>query len=158
MTSSTGSLSPAWQEALSTIERRKNSPVLLPMAVGALVSLFEAGQTQDGCIRFTDFERATRDLAKTKGVALKSGPWMPYAVLAGQLGVLQCLSISGDQPVNLQGPSRPKGRKALLAQTETARVTESLAGDLCSSTARSTLSQWVDRMTAASRQPTSSQD
>ena len=136
-------LSPAWQDLTAAIERRANSPVLLPLAIGALCALYENGQQEDGRIAFVDFEAAMRKLAARNRVQLKSGPWMPYIALAGPLGALHCLDLSTGAPISWKGTKRPKGRKALLQLSRSAAVEDPLNDGLLDPNHRAHLQAWT---------------
>ncbi|MDB4453806.1 hypothetical protein N9188_00015 [bacterium] len=136
-------LSPAWRDLTAAIERRANSPVLLPLAVGALCALYENGQQEDGRIAFVDFEAAMRKLAAEHRVRLKSGPWMPYLALAGPLGALQCLDDSAGAPIYWKGKARPKGRKALLDLSHSAGLEGSLTEGLLDPMHRACIKAWI---------------
>lgn len=147
-------LSPAWQDLTAAIERRANSPVLLPLAVGALCALYENGQQEDGRIAFVDFEAAMRKLAAEHRVQLKSGPWMPYLALAGPLGALHCLDDSTGAPLSWKGTKRPKGRKALLELSHAAALEGSLNEGLSDPHRRSAVQGWArSRVHRASQDP-----
>ena len=142
-------LSPAWRDLTAAIERRANSPVLLPLAVGALCALYENGQQEDGRIAFVDFEAAMRKLAAQHRVQLKSGPWMPYLALAGPLGALRCINDSTAAPVTWKGTKRPKGRKALIDLSRSAEIEHSLTAGLLDPEHRATLKDWFQTSVAA---------
>ncbi len=143
-------LSPAWHELTVAIERRANSPVLLPLAVGALCALYEYGQQEDGRIAFIDFEAAMRKLAVEHRVELKSGPWMPYLALAGPLGALHCLDSTTGTLISWKGIKRPKGRKALLERSHSAMLEGSLHEGLRDSGMRPSVKTWIQsRVNAA---------
>ena len=86
MTDSLDSLSPAWRKTLEAIERRQSSPVMLPLAIGAIVDIFEAGTNDGATIRFEDYEQRFRALAAKHQINLKSGPWMPYLARPARSG------------------------------------------------------------------------
>lgn len=136
-------LSPAWRDLTAAIERRANSPVLLPLAVGALCALYENGQQEDGRIAFVDFEAAMRKLAAEHRVQLKSGPWMPYLALAGPLGALHCLDLSTGAPISWKGTKRPKGRKTLLELSDSAALEDSLKEGLRDPHHRASVQAWT---------------
>ncbi|MDB4538612.1 hypothetical protein N9226_00635 [bacterium] len=147
-------LSPAWLDLTAAIERRANSPVLLPLAIGALCALYENGQQEDGRIAFVDFEAAMRKLAAEHRVQLKSGPWMPYLALAGPLGALHCLDDSTGAPISWKGAKRPKGRKALLEVSHVAALQASLSEGLFDPSRRTSVQAWtLSRVHAGAQRP-----
>ena len=143
MTDSLDSLSPAWRKTLDAIERRQSSPVMLPLAIGAIVDIFEAGTNDGATIRFEDYEQRFRALAAKHQITLKSGPWMPYLALTGSSAVLVPLDPESGGPRELCRP-RPKSRAALLGQSSCSHVSTSLAQGLANATVRHALSAWLE--------------
>ena len=142
MTDSLDSLSPAWRKTLEAIERRQSSPVMLPLAIGAIVDIFEAGTNDGATIRFEDYEQCFRALAAKHQINLKSGPWMPFLALAGSLGVLDCLDNETGTAVDFSG-KRPKGRAALLSRCSSARLGGALASELSNGQDVRAVRHWV---------------
>lgn len=138
MTDSLDSLSPAWRKTLEAIERRQSSPVMLPLAIGAIVDIFEAGMNDGATIRFEDYEHRFRALAAKHQIKLKSGPWMPYLALAGSLGVMSCLDAEEGGAADFGG-RRPKGRAALLRVSAQAEVASALLDGLSEGSTRESI-------------------
>jgi len=136
------SLSPAWRKTLEAIERRQSSPVMLPLAIGAIVEIFESGTNDGAVLRFEDYEQRFRALAARHSIRLKSGPWMPYLALAGSLGVLQCIDRETERAVEF-GSRRPRSRAALLKISRYAMVENGLREQLGSCAARDAMAHWV---------------
>lgn len=143
MTSAPEQLSKEWRQALESIERRRASPILLPLALLAICRLYEREQAQNDVISFDEYETAFKDLSREKHIVTKSGAWMPYTALAGQIGILECLASTDGAPCSLGGSTRPKSRASLMRVSTSARVLRELNSELRSAACRAMLIDWA---------------
>lgn len=140
-------LSPAWTAALERVRRASSSPVLMPVALLALVDLFESGEVDYGeKVSLVAFDVAFRARMSHLDPQKSKDGWRPFFHLGGRAGVWTLWRSDKTADFTTAPGQKPKSAASLAAQVDHARIDATLLPDLKSEKSRRVLKDHLERL------------
>lgn len=129
----------SWNSILERIEARRSSPILMPVALLAVVHLAERRRIESGHVVWKDFESEFSQVIARYDVAKRRDAWRPFFHLSRGVGLWTLWK--GDAPARFDGlpRERPTSAATLIRCVDHARLDSTMALALELPTVRSIL-------------------